>query len=349
VNGGYGYSGTGTFAEDRYFYHHDHLGSSSYLTNQLGNITQHVEYIPFGEVFVEEKNEKWNTPYKFNGKELDEETGLYYYGARYYDSKMSLFLSVDPLVESTMTPYQYCYQNPLKFIDPTGMAGEGTNDWFWDSKNRRAVWHDSSNSTVNDADGNTLVNIGATTKEAFKNIGAISGRTREVDYTMGINWRRGQTYYQNGEQKSTRGIPVPQGKVFGVLNIYTNASPVLKVGKDGETYFNSIQTDIGVLYSYNTEHGKNPGMVWANVKTPKNEYNLSLDFRPSITQGEGKGYVNYLFNRLSIQYSIDDYIKVSKPMELKISAGFTDVNSKASRIDTTVKFSRGGFIKINTK
>jgi hypothetical protein len=55
VNGGYGYSGTGTFEEDRYFYHHDHLGSSYYLTNQLGNITQHVEYIPFGEVFVEEK------------------------------------------------------------------------------------------------------------------------------------------------------------------------------------------------------------------------------------------------------------------------------------------------------
>jgi RHS repeat-associated protein len=124
VDGGWGYQGTGTFEEDRYFYHHDHLGSSSYLTNQLGNITQHVEYIPFGEVFVEEKNDKWNTPYKFNGKELDEETGLYYYGARYLDSKMSLFLSVDPLVESTMDPYGYCYQNPLKFIDPTGMSGK---------------------------------------------------------------------------------------------------------------------------------------------------------------------------------------------------------------------------------
>jgi RHS repeat-associated protein len=126
VNGGYGYSGTGTFAEDRYFYHHDHLGSSSYLTNQLGNITQHVEYIPFGEVFVEERNEKWNTPYLFNGKELDEETGLYYYGARYYDSKISLWLSVDPLAEQfpSWSPYSYGFNNPLRFTDPTGMAPE---------------------------------------------------------------------------------------------------------------------------------------------------------------------------------------------------------------------------------
>jgi RHS repeat-associated protein len=122
VDGGYGYSGTGTFAEDRYFYHHDHLGSSSYLTNQLGNITQHVEYIPFGEVFVEERNDKWNTPYLFNGKELDEETGLYYYGARYYSSKESVWLSVDPLAEKypDWSPYAYALLNPVKYVDPDG-------------------------------------------------------------------------------------------------------------------------------------------------------------------------------------------------------------------------------------
>jgi RHS repeat-associated protein len=126
VNGGYGYSGTGTFEEDRYFYHHDHLGSSSYLTNQLGNITQHVEYIPFGEVFVEEKNDKWNTPYLFNGKELDEETGLYYYGARYYDSKINIWLSVDPLAEDypEWSSYAYAFNNPVNLIDPTGMEPE---------------------------------------------------------------------------------------------------------------------------------------------------------------------------------------------------------------------------------
>ncbi|MDR1876029.1 MAG: RHS repeat-associated core domain-containing protein [Flavobacteriaceae bacterium] len=81
-----------------------------------------MEYIPFGEVFLEEKNDKWNTPYKFNAKEMDEETGLYYYGARYYDSKISQWYSVDPKMEKYphMSPYNYAANNPVKYIDPDG-------------------------------------------------------------------------------------------------------------------------------------------------------------------------------------------------------------------------------------
>ncbi|WMW78269.1 RHS repeat-associated core domain-containing protein [Flavobacterium sp. 20NA77.7] len=65
--------------------------------------------------------EDYNNPYKFNGKELDEETGFYYYGARYYDPKISVWLSVDPLVEETMDSYGYCYHNPINLVDPDGM------------------------------------------------------------------------------------------------------------------------------------------------------------------------------------------------------------------------------------
>jgi RHS repeat-associated protein len=65
----------------------------------------------------------YRTPFKFNGKELDEETGLYYYGARYYDPKISIWLSVDPLAEKypDESPYIYCGNNPIVFIDPDGM------------------------------------------------------------------------------------------------------------------------------------------------------------------------------------------------------------------------------------
>lgn len=59
--------------------------------------------------------------WKFNGKELDEETGLYYYGARFYNPSTSIWLSVDPLVEETFEPYNYVGNNPIRFIDPTGM------------------------------------------------------------------------------------------------------------------------------------------------------------------------------------------------------------------------------------
>ena len=106
-----------------YFYHPDHLGASSYITDREGRITQHTEYIAFGEVLFEEHSTSKTMPYLFNGKELDSETGLYYYGARYYDPRVSLWLNVDPLAEiyPNKTPYHYVSNNPINRIDPTGM------------------------------------------------------------------------------------------------------------------------------------------------------------------------------------------------------------------------------------
>ena len=103
-----------------FFYHPDHLGSSSYITDVNGEVTQHIEYFAFGETFLEEHSNTDRTPYLFNGKELDEETGLYYYGARYYDAKTSLWQSVDPLGEKTMEPYIFVSNNPIKAVDPDG-------------------------------------------------------------------------------------------------------------------------------------------------------------------------------------------------------------------------------------
>lgn len=97
------------------------MGSSSYITDKNGEVIQHTEYIAFGEVLVDEHSVSNKQPYLFNGKELDYETGLYYYGARYYDPKVSIFLNVDPLVEKTMTAYAYVNNNPINLIDPTGM------------------------------------------------------------------------------------------------------------------------------------------------------------------------------------------------------------------------------------
>ena len=106
-----------------YYYHPDHLGSSSYITDANGEVSQHVEYFAFGETFLEEHSNTDRTPYLYNGKELDEETGLYYYGARYYDAMTSVWQSVDPLAEERpgISPYNFVQNNPLIRIDPTGM------------------------------------------------------------------------------------------------------------------------------------------------------------------------------------------------------------------------------------
>ena len=107
----------------QFFYHPDHLGSSSFITNLDGEVVQHIEYVPFGEVFIEERNSVWNTPYLFNAKEFDEETGLYYYGARYYEPRLSLWLSTDPAQEKTLhlTTYNFSQNNPINYIDSDGL------------------------------------------------------------------------------------------------------------------------------------------------------------------------------------------------------------------------------------
>mgnify|MGYP000392987660 FL=1 len=116
----------------QFYYHPDHLGSSSYITNLEGEVVQHIEYVPFGEVFVEERNNIWNTPYLFNAKEFDEETGLYYYGARYYDPRINVWISTDPLQESDLGVSSYCFvkNNPIYYIDPTGQIPIAPIIWW---------------------------------------------------------------------------------------------------------------------------------------------------------------------------------------------------------------------------
>ena len=117
----------------QFFYHPDHLGSSSFITNLEGEVVQHIEYVPFGEVFIEERNNVWNTPYLFNAKEFDEETGMYYYGARYYEPKLSLWMTTDPMEEDypNVSSYVFCHNNPQIYIDPDGRGDYYNSNGLW--------------------------------------------------------------------------------------------------------------------------------------------------------------------------------------------------------------------------
>lgn len=123
VRAGFGFEGTGhEYEKFQYFYHSDHLGSTSYVTDILGEANQHVEYSAFGETYFEEHTNSNTSPYLFNAKEKDVETGLYYYGARYYDAKTSVWLSVDVMTEKypDLSPYNYGLNNPVRMTDPDG-------------------------------------------------------------------------------------------------------------------------------------------------------------------------------------------------------------------------------------
>ena len=119
---GYGYVDNDTTKEETFFYHSDHLGSTSYITDSKGNITQYDAYLPYGELLVDEHSSSEDMPYKFNGKEMDAETGLYYYGARYLNPVTCLWYGVDPLAEKykEIGSYVYCADNPINLFDPDG-------------------------------------------------------------------------------------------------------------------------------------------------------------------------------------------------------------------------------------
>ena len=145
--------------ERTYYYHRDHLGSTTLITNKSGEVVQRVEYLPTGETFIEQQDTSWVSPYKFNGrsalrdafflrcttkaskffldesgkaererrakrgkKELDEETGLYYYGARYYDPRQSMWLGTDPMQGKYpgISTYAFCHNNPIMMRDLDG-------------------------------------------------------------------------------------------------------------------------------------------------------------------------------------------------------------------------------------
>ena len=82
---------------------------------------QHLQYLPFGEHFVNERSAAYDERFTFTGKERDAETGYYYHGARFNSSDIG-WLSVDPMSDKypSMSPYAYCAWNPVKLVDPDG-------------------------------------------------------------------------------------------------------------------------------------------------------------------------------------------------------------------------------------
>ena len=115
-----------------FYYHTDHLGSATLVTDDDADVVQQIAYLPYGEDWVDIRHHGYfGSAYKFNGKEKDDETGYSYYGARYYTDRLSIWLSVDPLADKYphLSPYAYCADNPMKYIDPTG---EFPIETIWD-------------------------------------------------------------------------------------------------------------------------------------------------------------------------------------------------------------------------
>ena len=113
-------------------------GNNRVVISSTGTVEETNHYYPFGGVFAATNNVQ---PYKYNGKEFDSKNGLnwYDYGTRHYDAALGRFTTVDPISEKYygISPYAYCVNNPVVYIDPdgkkvyyaTGVSNEFKNDF----------------------------------------------------------------------------------------------------------------------------------------------------------------------------------------------------------------------------
>ena len=133
---------------------HSAIDSCSFITNSDSRTIKNIQYLPFSEsnrplavssriplnykkqYEQQRSTANYYTPYKFSGKEKDEETSYSYFGARYYMSDVSVWLSVDPMWDDYpyQSPYTYCAWNPINVIDPDGRSEGNPDNYTMDEK-----------------------------------------------------------------------------------------------------------------------------------------------------------------------------------------------------------------------
>ncbi len=270
VRAGYGFrKSDSSYEASQYFYHPDHLGSTSYVTDALGEVSQHQEYIAFGETFVDEHVGGFATPYLFNAKEKDAETGLYYYGARYYDPRTSVWISVDSKAgeNPALSPYNYCLNNPLMLTDPDGNS---------------AIWNRVVGGLKEFGSG-----IKSTWSKVFKSTPEPSGiGSRETGQPNG----RLSESSKSVNELSTKGLSFIAEKEGFRNTPYPDVGGQLTIGyghliKEGES-FTSITEQEG-MELLNKDVGIAVNAVNNNLKVPVNQH--EFDALTSFTFNVGEG------------------------------------------------------------
>ena len=252
---GYGYIPNDTTKEETFFYHSDHLGSTSYITDDHANITQYDAYLPYGELLVDEHSSSEELPYKFNGKQFDEETGLYYYGARYLNPMASIWYGVDPLAEKYVSTgcYVYCIDNPIRLIDPDG------THWVEDNK-KRIFWRESIKNKQQAAVAG-LIYRGKSYQRFFVNNQTYAVTREQYTPDRRLIISKAPKYRMDFSGK------VVTAKQLTGRNL--NTSRNAPYGIQGKAYLNAVFSDGTIHTAATFEFNSGP---YANGPTPNNSY-----------------------------------------------------------------------------
>ncbi len=160
----------------------DHLSSAGVDTDKAGALVNLFDYYPFGNVRIEESSGKYTNNFKYTGKELDSDTHLSYYGARYYDASIGRFISQDPWAGDITDPqsfnkYSYVRNNPLKYVDPDGRDWVHSATQFFQNQHEVTLQIGDTLTFGQFSNAfNTAENVGLQWQEAYNN-GSLSTQT----------------------------------------------------------------------------------------------------------------------------------------------------------------------------
>ena len=129
----YTYSSDSSVSE---YYHPDHLHSAQVMSTTGGGLYQHYEYAAYGNSRYTLSPTAFPVSRRYTSQVLDEETGLYYFGARYYDPVIGRFIQPDVAIPNRFDPqaydrYAYARDNPFEYVDPSGHAWQIFSGEYW--------------------------------------------------------------------------------------------------------------------------------------------------------------------------------------------------------------------------
>jgi len=199
---------------ETYYYHQDHLGSTSWVTDQNAKVHEHVDYFPYGEVWRDPRSDADGAPVKgqrflFTSKEMDEETGLYYIGARYLDPVRARWMSPDPafidspgfMVERQreLNLYAYAAQNPVALRDPDGRCAVAADMQVYCAAPGQAMLEggakQAAQGLVEGSASDTALGLATATYGALSEVAGTI-----LDFTVGFAWNAGVKYGKGADQ-----------------------------------------------------------------------------------------------------------------------------------------------------
>ena len=305
-----------------YYYHPDHLGSTGMVTDINDNIVQGFLYAPFGEI-VNEYNPGWSSDrvpnYAFNAKELDEENGMYYYSARYYAPPT--FISRDPMFEKypSISPYTYCANNPMKFVDPTGKyfdeENEGHAQNFEKATREKLSDVEKQMSLIEDKESEQYKNLQTQQTEYNNALGEVQALRNDDKNEYRFNFVHNDEAYNlqfgsNSDGQLTYGGKSANGG--SIVNINIRGFESLTLSKQSHELKHAFQFYQGKLGFY----VKNGIYIGSNMNQ---EWEKAAYFRGDIFSGnikQGTNFSNYSNSAYSDlydngEYSIQVYNKVA--------------------------------------